>query len=295
MRYIALVAVVALRTLLASEPVDTKSETTAAWRIIDESIRDGSSEEHREQALAALSTFGDSNSEAVQRAVRALHDKDAVIRRSAAIALGELKAHSALADLKQALNDTPEVSFAAAKALTRLGDTSGRDVMIAVLAGERKDAPGMFTNAMRDAKDRLHHPEGLFLMGTEDAAGSMFGPASMVIPAVKDTTDLRAKGAPGKAAAVAYLAKYPDPYAVQLLEWALDDGNQFVRLEAAKALGDRGNAESIQKLDKLLDDQHNIVRDMAAVSILRILDRDGEEGAIAPGPVQQPKTDKKSP
>ncbi len=293
MRYIALVAVVALRTLLAVEPVDTKSETTGAWKVIDDSIRDGSSQEHREQALAALSTFGSSNAEAIQRAVAALHDKDAVIRRSAALALGELKAHSALGDLKQALNDTPEVSFAAAKSLTQLGDTSGRDVMIAVLAGERKDAPGMFTNAMRDAKERLHHPEGLFLMGSEDAAGSMFGPASMVIPAVKDTTDLKSKGAPGKAAAVAYLAKYPDPYAVQLLEWALDDGNQFVRLEAAKALGDRGNAGSIPKLDKLLDDQHNIVRDMAAVSILRILSRDGAAGAMAPGPVEQPKTDKK--
>jgi HEAT repeat protein len=293
MRYIALAAIVALQTMLAAEPVDTKSEARGAWKVIDDSIRDGNSQEHRQQALAALSTFAADNAEAIQRAVAALHDKDAVIRRSAALALGELKAHSALGDLKQMLNDTPEVSFAAAKALTELGDTNGRDVMIAVLAGERKDAPGMFTNAMRDAKDRLHHPEGLFLMGTEDAAGSMFGPASMIIPAVQDTADLKSKGAPGKAAAVAYLAKYPDPYAVQLLEWALDDGNQFVRLEAAKALGDRGNSGSIQKLDKLLDDQHNIVRDMAAVSILRILDRDGEPGAIAPGPVQQPKTDKK--
>jgi hypothetical protein len=79
--------------------------------------------------------------------------------------------------------------------------------------------------------------KALFLMGMEDAAGSMFGPASMVIPTVKDTSDLRSKGAPGKAAAVAYLAKYPDPYAMQLLEWALDDGNQFVRMEAAQKPG----------------------------------------------------------
>jgi hypothetical protein len=68
---------------------------------------------------------------------------------------------------------------------------------------------------------------------------------------------------------VAYLAKYPDVYAVQLLEWALDDDNQFVRLEAAKALGDRGNTGGIQKLDPL-DDKRNIVRNVAAASILRI-------------------------
>jgi hypothetical protein len=294
MRYTALAALVALQTLLATEPVDTKSETTAAWRVIDDSIRDGSSEEHREQALAALSTFGDSNAEAIKRAVAALHDKDAVIRRSAAIALGELKAHSALADLKQSLTDTPEVSFAAAKALTRLGDTSGRDVMIAVLAGERKDAPGMVTNAMRDAKDRLHHPEGLFLMGTEDAAGSMFGPASIVIPGVKDTTDLRSKGAPGKAAAVAIWQSIPIR-----TPWNCWRGRSTMAISSfgSKRPKRWGTAAmpGVFKLDKLLDDQHNIVRDMAAVSILRILDRDGEAGAVAPGPVQQPKTDKKSP
>jgi HEAT repeat protein len=206
-----------------------------------------------------------------------------------------MKALSALPYLKEALDDTSEVSFAAAKALTQLGDTSGRDILIAVLAGDRKDTPGMMTSAMRDARDKLHHPEGLFLMGSEDAMGAMFGPASMVIPAIKDTTDLKGKGAPGKAAAVAYLAKYPDPYAVQLLEWALIDDNQFVRLEAARALGERGNAGSIDKLEGLYWDKHNVVRDMAAASILRILARGGEAGAISPGPVSQPKTDRDKP
>jgi HEAT repeat protein len=123
----------------------------------------------------------------------------------------------------------------------------------------------------------------------------MFGPASMVIPAIKDTTDLKGKGAPGKAAAVAYLAKYPDPYAIQLLEWALNDDNQFVRLEAAKALGNRGNSGSIAKLESLYFDKHTIVRDMAAASVLRILNRDGEAGEISAGPVSQPKTERNKP
>ena len=278
--------------LHAADSGDSKAARTQAWALLDESLKGGSAE-NRQQALASLSTLGASDEDAVQRVVTALHDKDLFVRRAAALTLGDLKAISALGSLKQALDDAPEVSFAAAKALAQLGDTSGRDVLIAVLAGERKDAPGILTNAMREAKDRLHHPEGLFLMGTEDAAGAMFGPASMVIPAIKDTSDLRSKGTPGRAAAVAYLAKYPDPYAVQLLEWALEDDNQFVRLEAAKGLGERGNAGSIHKLEGLWLDKQNIVRDMAAASILRIVARNGEAGSVAPGPVAQPKTDKK--
>jgi HEAT repeat protein len=106
----------------------------------------------------------------------------------------------------------------------------------------------------------------------------MFGPASMGITAVKDTADLKGIGTPGRAAAAVYLAKDPDPYAIPLLEWALGDDNEFVRLEAAKALGARGGKESIAKLEFASSDSHNAVRDMAAASILRITARNGAEG-----------------
>ncbi len=293
MRHIAILALIAARMIIAAEP-DPKTQRAEVWRLLDESLKADSSSEHRQQGLAALSTLGSPDRDAVQRVVNALHDKDLFVRRVAALALGDMKATSAIDDLKQALDDdSPEVSFAAAKALTQLGDSSGRDVLVEVLAGERKVTPGMITNAMRTAKHKLKHPEGLILMGTTDAAGAMFGPASMVIPAVKNTAELKSKGTPGRAAAVAYLAKDPDNYAIQLLEWALDDDNQFVRLEAAKGLGERGNAASIPKLESMLLDKHNMVRDMAAVSILRILNRNGAPGVVSQGPVAQPKTDKK--
>lgn len=256
-----------------------------AWDVLDKSLADGSAE-HRRQALAALSTMSDPGPDAVKRVEAALQDKDVFVRQSAALALGAMKATAAIPALKQALDDdSPEVDFAAAKSLTEMGDASGRDLLIAVLAGERKDTPGMMTNALRKAKGKIHHPEGLMLMGVQDATGAMFGPVSMVIPAILDTADLKSKGAPGRAAATAYLAKDPDPYAITLLEWALTDDNQFVRLEAAKGLGDRGNAESVPKLEAMLGDSHNIVRDMASVAMIRIAARNGEAGHVTPGPV----------
>ena len=122
MKCIALLALVFVQALPAADKVDTKDDRAQAWALLDESLQGNS--EHRQQALAALSTIGFSDEGAVQRAVTALHDKDLFVRRSAALALGDLKAVSALGSLKAALDDSPEVSFAAAKALTQLGDTS---------------------------------------------------------------------------------------------------------------------------------------------------------------------------
>jgi HEAT repeat protein len=239
-----------------------------AWSVLDKALQDDS--DHKRMALAALATVTGPNPKAVLHAESALEDKDPLVRQSAALALGQMKAKEAIPYLKKALDDTGEVAFAAAKALTDIGDPSGRDMLIEVLAGERKDTPSMMTNAMRTAKNKVRHPSGLILIGAEDATGAMFGPASMGIAAAKDAVDLRGKGTPGRAAAAAYLVKDPDPYAITLLEWALADDNQFVRAEAAKGLGQRGNHESIAKLQALLADSHTRVRAMAAASIINL-------------------------
>jgi len=242
----------------------------AAWAAIDQGLHSGDLD-HRRQAVIALSTIDGSNQEAVRRLTDTLkNDKSPRVRQEAALALGQMKAATAIPALKNALEDTTEVAFAAAKSLMDLGDKAGQDMLIAVLSGERKDTPGIITNARREAEKKLKHPEGLFLMGAEDATGAMFGPAAMGFEAVKDTAELHGKGTPGRAAAAAYLAKDPDSYAVTLLEWALGDDSSFVRVEAAKGLGKRGNAGSVAKLVPLLQDRKNSVRTMAAASIIRL-------------------------
>jgi HEAT repeat protein len=278
---------------LSAAPVANhpKDVLVQAWAVLDESLQDGSPD-HRQQALAALATLGTDNPEAVRRAVAALRDKHKFVRRAGAMVLGELKARSAIAELTGALDDSPEVALAAAESLTTLGDPKGREILAAVIAGDRSDTPGLFTNALRKAKSELHHPETLVLMGTQDAAGAMFGPAAIVIPVVKNAIRLEGKSAPGRVAAVAYLAKDPDGSVIQLLEWALKDDSRYVCLQAEQDLGARGNAGSIEKLEPLLHDEHTQLRVMAAASIIRIMDRDGEPGEVAAGPVapvMQPK------
>jgi HEAT repeat protein len=259
-----------------------------AWATIDKSLHDGSAD-RRQQTIGALATMGE-NEEAIKRVEAMLDDKDLFCRQAAALALGTMMAHSAIHRLQQALDDSsPEVRFAAAKSLTELGDRSGEDMLIAVLAGERIPAPGMMTSAIRKAKGKLTDPAGLVLMGAQDATGAMFGPVSLAIPAMKDVIDLKDKGVPGRMAAAAYLVKDPDPYAIALLEWALLDENQFVRLQAAHGLGQRGNRDSIPKLEQAaLKDDHTRVRTMAAASIIRILDRNGEPGTVPKAPMVAP-------
>lgn len=264
-----------------------------AWTTLSGSLTSGDTQ-HRREALAAIGTIDGQNAQAVKAATDALQDKNADVRQAAALALGEMRAETAIPALKQALDDTGEVAFAAAKALSELGDDAGRDVLVEVLAGERKDIkPGMLKNAAREGKSKLHHPGGLVLMGAEDATGAMFGPVSFVFPAVKDAVGLHGKGAPARAAAAAYIARDPGPYAITLLEWALNDDDEFVRLEAAKGLGQRGNAASVNSLRPLLNDPHSIVRDFAAAAIVRIGDRSGAAGGPLTGPVS-PVTTKKT-
>ncbi len=252
-----------------------------AWTVLDTATKN-SYTEVRLQTVAALETLGAENPHAVERLLAFLkHDKDARVRKAAALSLGRMKVQQAIPGLKAALKDTDEVAFGAAQALMTLGDQAGRQMLVSVLAGDRSDAPGIMTNAKRDAERRIHHPLGTAIFGVEGAAGPFIGPGYMGIEALTDTNALRGKSEPGRVAAVDALIKDPEPYAVKLLEWALGNSSNLVRAEAAKGLGERGNPASVDKLLPLLKDRNGDVRTMAAASIIRLTSESPEAPALA--------------
>ncbi len=244
-------------------------QVSAAWDVLKQGLADNDVE-HRKNAIAAIGTIGP-NEEAVHLVERGLQDKDADARQTAAETLGEMKARSAIPNLKAALDDAPEVSFTAARALWDLGDTSGRTIFQEVLEGERSGAPNKLKGAAKAAKKKLQ-PGQLALMGVKEASGALLGPASLGIVATEQAVKLLKKdgGAAGRSIAAEVLGKDSDPYALTLLEWALDDDNWGVRVSIAKALGDRGNEATITKLEPLLKDDRHAVRYMAAASIVKI-------------------------
>lgn len=245
-----------------------RSAERAAWVILNQGVEDGDAE-HRKQAITALAKIGPVP-EAVRMVEKGLDDKGTSVRQAAAAALGEMGARDAIPRLRAALDDSPEVCFTAAKALWDLGDASSREIFQEVIEGERKDAPGKVRSAMRDAKRKLHAPQ-LALMGAKEAA-QLFGPVCMAVDAVAGAVK-EAKndsGAQGRALAAGILARDSDPYALTLLEWALDDNSPLVRVAVAQALGTRGNQETIPKLAlRFTDDQH-AVRYMASASIIKL-------------------------
>jgi HEAT repeat protein len=255
----------------ASEPasqVRSGSPDAEAWGILRQGLED-SDVEHRKKAIGAIGTIGDVP-EAVQMVERGLQDKDRMVRQTAAATLGEVGSRDAIPYLRAALDDDPEVSFTAARALWELGDTSAREIFQQVIAGERSDRPGKLQSALRDAKHKLR-PSQLALMGAKEAAG-LLGPAAIGIDAVEEAVKENKKngGAPGRAVAADVLAKDSDPYALTLLEWALGDTSSAVRVTVAKALGERGNQDTIPKLRPLLSDDRHAVRYMAAATTIKL-------------------------
>ncbi len=265
-RYLVLSAAFLTGTLLAAD----SPTASRAWKTLDEGLH-ANRLEHREQTVAAMSTLPATNQQAVQKVVAILqHDGSTRVRQTAALALGDMKAQSAVPALKKALSDSPEVGFAAARSLTELGDPAGEQFMIAVLKGADKPEPGMMANARRNARQNLLHPKNLIFTGAAGASGIVFPPAAIGMTAARQAAAERSHGGSGRAEAAASLAKEKDLAALNTLEWALQDKNPAVQVEAAKGLGDLGNPASIDRLIPLLKDSHTSVRTMAAASILRL-------------------------
>jgi HEAT repeat protein len=248
----------------------TTPSASSAWDALRSGIEEKDAQ-HRKTAIAAIGTIGD-NSEAVKLVERGLQDKDSEVRQTAAATLGAMGAHDAIPSLQAALDDNPEVSFTAAKALWDLGDSTSEDIIQAVFTGERKDKPGKVHSAMKEAKHKMHNPGEMTYMGVKEATGVVLGPASIGVVAIHEAMkeSKNDAGAPGRAAAATILGKDSDPYALVLLEWGLGDKNWAVRVAVAKALGERGNQESIAKLSPLLTDDHHAVRYMAAASMVKL-------------------------
>ena len=205
-----------------------------------------SNPEHRKQAIMAIGSIGPAP-EVITILNESLRDKDITIRQATAALMGELKYPGNVPNLQAALDDDSEVASQAAKSLWNMGDRSGRKVLEALYTGQERGGPNMIESAMRDAKDKLHHPKKLATMGVNEASGALLGPFSMGIIVAEEA--MKDSGAPGRALAVNLLAQDCDARAAQLMEWALDnDKSTLVRAATAKALGKCGNISTIPKL-----------------------------------------------
>jgi len=245
----------------------------SAWKVLNRGLAEGNPAK-RVQALTALASIGPATPHVLDLLEVGLVDKDPTVRQAAAAVIGEVQAKPAIPMLKKALDDdSDEVSFTAAQSLWKMGDQSGREILWAVMAGERKTGPGMIQGGIRDAKSKLRSPAALAKIGVDQASGFL-GPFSMGVWFAEDF--LKDKGAPARSIAAKLLASDPDSRTTIELEEALEDKNSAVRAMAARALGQRCSMEQrcgpeeTAKLQVLLSDGNEGVRDMAAAAIIRL-------------------------
>jgi hypothetical protein len=169
----------------AAVPNPEAASPSAAWTLLTQSANSDKFRE-RSDALSAM-TILDMDHRAIAIITNALGDKDETIRVLAATSLGEMKPRSAIPQLKEAMGDkSPEVSFAAAQALWKMGDHSGRDIFYEVLDGERKVKPGLIKTKMREARNDMHDPKALALIGVNEASGAFLGPFSLGVSVVEE-------------------------------------------------------------------------------------------------------------
>lgn len=243
-----------------------KSLSAAAWDTLSQDVV-SPHESHRSAALAALAAVGPRD-DVLPLLKGALQDKNSLVRKNAAAALGDMQAHSAAPELRVLLDDpSPDVSFAAASALWKMQDRSGRNLLIATLSGTRK-GDGIVKSEMKSTVERYRDPKQLAMMGARQAAGTFLGPGSIGIDLAQAL--MKDRGAQARAQCATLLAKDPSPEAIHELSRALDDKNWAVRAAAVQALAKSPGKVSADVFEPLLVDGSMQVRDMAAAGIIRI-------------------------
>jgi HEAT repeat protein len=199
-----------------------------------------------------------------------LHDKDLEVRLAVVEGLQEVKTKPAIAALHTALDDpTPEVSFAAAKALWALNDPAGKRALLAVLEGDNKTSSGFYTKEKRQAIRMMHTPRTTILYAVRQGVG--FAPVpglGMGIASMQQI--LSDPSVSGRAAAALLLSKDTDKATLDALEDALIDKDFRVRAAAVHALALRNDPALRIELEPLIADDKEEVRLRAAAALLRL-------------------------
>lgn len=213
---------------------------------------------------------------AVDAARRETRSRRAASRACAVEFLGDTGVAAALPDLTSLLHDRdPEVRWAAARGLGRLGDPGGVPALLASLEG-RHPVP---VDAVADAIFEIRTcPMALLRQGlrshsvpTRAVAVELLG-RFQAVSATDELNDLL-RHDPSfevRARAARSLGRIGSPRSVQPLLACLDASPAAVRAQAVWALGQLGAAEAVPALRDLLVDASHLLSEQAAQALAAI-------------------------
>ena len=236
-----------------------------AWKLLDRGLHNVSSN-RRAEAVRVLSLLRGEPA-ALTLATHALSDNNASVRAAGAVTLGELHNAASLPVLKAALKDKDaSVVIAAANALAKFKDPAAYEIFYAVLTGNMKGGKGLIASQM----DQLKDPKQMALLGVQEGVGFIpFGGIGFDTYRAIHKDD----GAPVRAAAANSLAVDHDAATEDaLVEHAVADKSELVRVAALTSLSRRENPTVIDRISAALSDDHSSVRYTAAATILHLND-----------------------
>ncbi len=240
--------------------------TDAAWKILTDAATDTKHTQTRLQALTALGLLRSPRS--AKLIADAMTDPGLDVRSAAALAAGLSRDRTLEPNLRSLLDDKqPQVAFTAAMTLSKMGDHSGDDILVAVVDGERSAGPTMMHGVEHRIDNDLHNPAMLAQLGAMQGAAMLLGPFGVGIAAFEFIH--QSGGDLARVSAIEQIAKErTEPVHKKLLA-ALADKDPVVRAAAAEALADyRDNATS-NAIYPLFADKKYPVRLIAAAAYLR--------------------------
>ncbi len=244
-------------------PKKEQSVKEQAWELLLSGTKDPHTAK-RATAVRVLSLLR-GQPKATALAKVALDDDKYPVRVAGALALGELRATSAIPKLKEALSDKePVVVLAAAHSLVQMKDEDAYEVYYEILTGERRGGKGLIAGQL----DVLKDPKKMAMLGFQEGIG--FVPfAGIGYMAIR--TIMKDDSSPVRAAAAKVLADDKDPTASKaLVHAALDDKHELVRTAALDALARRGDPSVIAQISDAMTDAKDSVKYTAAAAVLHL-------------------------
>jgi hypothetical protein len=216
--------------------------------------------------LAALGTMG-SDPRAAALIRESMNSKELEVRVAAIVAAGQTKNRALIPALRERLKDPePQAEFSAAVTLWKMNDHSGEDFLRSVATGDSSAKPTLMHGARNDVNREMHDPQAMATLGATTGASILLGPFGFGVKAFEYM--LKSGSDPARVAAIDLLAQSHVPGIDAELINVLNDKDQAVRAEAAKALGQRHVASAIKPIGMLLDDPKLPVRLFAAAAYI---------------------------
>src|SRR5437868_9959692 len=155
-----------------------------AWKMLGDAVHE---DKHPPTQVIALAAVGMLRSPEAEKLIEdAMKDSNLDVRTAAALAAGQTKDKNLTTPLRNLLDDKePQVVFAAAMTLWKMGDRSGEDILISVVEGDRSAHPGLMHGTGHKISSELHDPGKLAKLGAVQGATMLLGPFGIGISAIQ--------------------------------------------------------------------------------------------------------------